>query len=211
MPAIAVHAAANGDNSAAHTRAPQAINKSLPAANPTTKQAALIAKTVVTPARLRRAGAGLPALPAGTGLTGIGGATTGVPVFAAAEGAATAAATFPSRTAFSISWTDGRGPAGATPAFGAALAGAAAAAGAAGVAGAGAAAAGAAAAGFAPPARIAAMISLVDVGLGPAGLEVAGAVTGAGAGADATGSAGGAAGAGAEVSGAGAPAAAAAF
>ena len=106
-------------------------------------------------------------MPAATGFAGMGGAATGVAGFAVAAGAGVTEppAALTSRIFCSISCGVSFGPATAA-AFGAGLAFAVAATG--GLAAAGlAAGALAAAAGLAPPERIAAMMSLVDVGFGP--------------------------------------------
>lgn len=169
-------------------KAPTAISAGLLKTTPRTSEHNETDATVTIPAKLRRAGGGLPFLPAATvGFTGMGGATFGT--FSAAAGAGA-----PGLAARTISAIDGSGFAGSAGVEAAAAAGAVAAL--AGTAAAGAAASGAAAPAFL--ARMAARMSAVEPGLAAGAAGFAGAAsTGAAAiGAGSVWGAGSAAGAG---------------
>ena len=183
MLAIAVHAAMKGVSKAVHDRAPRAIRRLLPDKKPRTKQAALKQATVVKPAIPRRVATGLVFV-AATGFVGITGAAIGVAGFAATAGAAATdvPADLASRIFASISAGVIFGPGAPAGDLGAGL-----------EAGAGVSTEAASTAGLAPPPRIAAIMSLVEVGFGPgvvtglAGAVIAEAGDSAGAGVAAAG------------------------
>ena len=110
-------AAANGESSVSQIKQPDDHNHMLPVNPPSTKQVALTTETLTTPARLRRTGAGAAPFFA-AGLTGIGGTTTGaLAAEVAAAGEAAAAPDFPSRIAFNISCGESFGPTATTTGF----------------------------------------------------------------------------------------------